>query len=508
MKSSDDRPDWKRVSAYFRESASPDDAPAIDDRTWVDLDMADVFVTLDRTRSSVGRAVLYAMLRRPLFDPEQWERREQAVSALVRDPTARARIGKVMRKLGEQREGEVFRFLAYLRQQVSDRRRWLYLALGFLPLALVPAAIFLGSLGIAALAVAVIANLVIHYRLKPEVAAESPSYQYLHRLLVAAGRIAGSPPQPVARECAELATLVRSLRTIRRRTAFLSTPAGISGDILALFGELLRSVFLLEVRAYYSAHNEIIARMADLSRVYELVGTMDALAGVADLRAAAPAIAVPEIERGSTLVFDGEDLVHPLLADPVANSIRIEGRGIVITGSNMSGKSTFLRTLGINAVLATTLCLAFGRRLRLTPLFVVTSITNQDNILGGESHYLVEAKRLLVLLEAARRVPPALLIVDEILAGTNSEERIAASVRILTHLAGLPCLVAAATHDRPIASALAAAFDNVHFTHLVEVAGLEFDYRLRQGIVESGNALRLLRLLGYPPQILDDGAKP
>jgi hypothetical protein len=145
--------------------------------------------------------------------------------------------------------------------------------------------------------------------------------------------------------------------------------------------------------------------------------------------------------------------------------------------------------------------IAYARRFTVRPMLAVSSITNRDNLLSSQSHYFVEAKRLLDILSAARGPRPAFVIIDEILSGTNSEERIAASTRILRHLSGMNCLVVAATHDRPIAAALSGAYDNLHFTHLVEREGLQFDYRLRDGIVESGNAIRLLRLLGYPPEI-------
>jgi DNA mismatch repair ATPase MutS len=186
----------------------------------------------------------------------------------------------------------------------------------------------------------------------------------------------------------------------------------------------------------------------------------------------------------------------------------MEGRGIIVTGSNMSGKSTFLRTLGVNQVLAMTICVAFARRYRVSPLLTMSSITNRDSLLDAESHYLVEARRLLALMAAGRGGHPALLIIDEILSGTNSEERIEASIRILRHFAGLQCLAVAATHDRPIAAALDGAYVNIHFTHSIDGEGLEFDYRLHEGIVEAGNAFRLLRLLGYPEEILDDPSAP
>jgi len=266
--------------------------------------------------------------------------------------------------------------------------------------------------------------------------------------------------------------------------------------------EYVRQYFLQEVTTYFFVHNEVIRRMDDLARVYGLVGEVDALAAVATVRKETPRLRTPEYADG--VLFEAEDIVHPLLETPVANSLKMQEKGIVITGSNMSGKSTFLRAIGVNQVLATTICAAFARWLRTSALLTVTSITNRDNLLASESHYLVEAKRLPDILSTGRGEHPALVIIDEILSGTNSEERIAASVRILRHLAGLNCRVVAATHDRAIAAGVEGAYGNLHFTHRVEEEGLEFDYKLREGIVEAGNAIRLLRLLGYPAQILED----
>lgn len=340
------------ISCYYRERTNAGDSPVIDDRTWADLDMDAVFQKLDRTRSSVGQARLYDMMRRPLFDGAALTARTARIRGLMDDPRGRLKLTKVFSRLGVQREGEVYQFLSFMRTRIEDKKRYLFLALSVLAFIAIPAAILLGLKGLVLLAVVAI--------------------------------------------------------------------------------------------------------------------------------------------------------VHPLLEAPVANSLSMHEKGIVITGSNMSGKSTFLRTIGVNQVLATTICAAFALRLRTSALLTVTSITNRDNLLASESHYLVEAKRLLDILAAARGEHPALVIIDEILSGTNSEERIAASIRILRHLAGLNCRVVAATHDRAIAADLEGAYKNLHFTHRVEKEGLEFDYKLRDGIVEAGNAIRLLRLLGYPAQILED----
>ncbi len=499
-----DRRSTELISCYFREGPARDAPSVIDDRTWSDLDMDEVFFTTDRTRSSIGQGCLYAMLRLPLRDAAELEDRAARVEALRRNDRARIRVSAILRRLGFQRDSEVFQFLSSMPKQISNRRRFLYLGLSILAILGIPAAIFTGIPGILLLAAVLITNMVLHYRFKAVVSVESPSYEFLHRVLRAAGALGKLEVPGLQDHLDELDGLAAGLRGLRRRTAFLATPSGVSGDILSLLLEYIRQFFLQEVTTYFFVHNEIMTRMDRLVRLYTLVGETDAVASVATLRKERPDLAVPVIEGSGKLVIEAEGLTHPLLEHPVANAFRMEGKGLLVTGSNMSGKSTFLRTLGVNQVLATTVRVAFARRFVVSPLLTVSSITNRDSLLDAESHYIVEARRLLALLAAGHGSHPALLIIDEILSGTNSEERIAASTRILRHIAGLNCLVVAATHDRPIAAALDSVYENVHFTHRVDGEGLEFDYRLHAGIVEAGNAFRLLRLLGYPKEILDD----
>jgi len=488
------------VEAFYRGRRDAPATPVIDDRTWGDLDMDEVFHAIDRTRSSVGQACLYDMLRRPLFDATEIEERARRTHALAADGAARGRLSRVLTRLGVQRDGEAFRFLVSHSASISDKRRFIFIALSILVFVGIALVVGFGLNGLILLAPVVITNFIIHYKHKTVVVVESPSYQYLHRLMAAADRLPRLRIAHVSARAEALGELSKSFRRLRRRTALLMSPTGLSGDIVSVLIEYIRACFLQEVITHYLAHNEIVARRAELIRMYGLVGEIDAFLSVATLRAERPTLCTPQIVPGRQ--FEGEGMVHPLLEKPVANSLTMAGRGVVVTGSNMSGKSTFLRTIGVNQILATTLGLAFARRMRITAMLTVSSITNRDNILASESHYLVEAKRLLDILAAARDMRPALVIIDEILSGTNSEERIAASISILRHLAGLNCLVVAATHDRAIAADLGGIYGTAHFTHKVEEEGLQFDYTLREGIVEAGNAIKLLRLLGYPQEIM------
>ena len=300
--------------------------PSVDDRTWADLDMDAVFLRLDRTRSSVGQACLYDLLRRPVRDPAALSERSSKIGALAKDSRARARIGRVLSRLGIQRDAEVFQFLSSIRGTVENRRRYLYLALSIAAVVVIPLVAVFGLRAVAVLVLVAIVNLVLHYRFKAIVTVESPSYEYLFRLLGAAQRLGGMDGEALRAETEALRDLSRSLAKIRRRCGVLMTPTGFSGDIVSLFLEYLRMYFLLEVTAYFFVHNEILHRMKDLSRLYGLVGGIDALVALATLRRETPRHCVPEMQ-GAEMRLEVEDAVHPLLDEPVANSIRLKRPG-------------------------------------------------------------------------------------------------------------------------------------------------------------------------------------
>jgi len=502
--------DWGYISTFFREEPGGCAAELIDDRTWDDLDLGDVFRLLDRTRSSVGQAALFRLMRTPLEDAV-FRTRTAKISALIEDETGRVRASRILGRLGFQRDGEIYGFLSYVSMTIREDRRFIFPVLGVLAALSALAPAFLGLPGLAVTVGIVLVNFIVHYSCKAKVETESPSFAYLHRLLTAAERLSRLGIPALQSEISGLRALVPGLRRLRSRTRFLFGSGGLAMDVMGMLSEYIKIMFLLEVTAYYFSHNEMISRMADLKSAYRIVGEIDAVTAIAAFRAESGACITPELEAGKRLL-DAQGVIHPLLPDAVPNSIRLDGKGVIVTGSNMSGKSTFLRTLGVNQVLASTLCTVFARSYRSSFFLTVSSITSRDSLRRAESRYLSEAKRMLFILKCVKDGLPVLAIIDEILSGTNSEERIAASIRLLRAVAGGAGLVVAATHDREIAAALDGAYANSHFTHEIgeaaapaasgsPVGALEFDYVLRNGIVERGNAIRLLAHIGFPPEI-------
>lgn len=249
---------------------------------------------------------------------------------------------------------------------------------------------------------------------------------------------------------------------------------------------------------------------------FEALGELEALSALAALAWDEPTWSFPTI--GGDVGLDAKELGHPLLPreEMKSSSVSLDppGRFLLITGSNMSGKSTLLRSLGLAAVLGQTGSVVCARSLRMSPLRTFTSMRIRDSLTGGVSLFMAELLRLKALVDAADRPPsePALLyLVDEVLQGTNSEERRVAARRIVSHLLGQKAIGAVTTHDLALHDdpLLDPASTKVHFRETVEEDGdriLTFDYVLRPGLATSRNALKLLKMVGLddtPPRTGD-----
>lgn len=242
---------------------------------------------------------------------------------------------------------------------------------------------------------------------------------------------------------------------------------------------------------------------------FEALGELEALSALATLAHDQPEWCFPELREGDA-GFEADDLGHPLLSDAErkTSSVRLDepGRFLLVTGSNMSGKSTLLRSIGLAAVLGQAGSVVCASRVVMTPLRTFTSMRIHDSLTGGVSLFMAELLRLKALVDAAdegsREGAPALLyLIDEVLQGTNSEERRVAARRIITHLLSSNAIGAVTTHDLALHEdpTLDPASSKVHFRETVGEAGsdvLSFDYVLRPGLATSRNALKLLRLVG------------
>jgi len=239
-----------------------------------------------------------------------------------------------------------------------------------------------------------------------------------------------------------------------------------------------------------------------LRRWLGAVGEIEALCALAAYAWEHPADAYPEFASGAAC-FDGEELAHPLLdaSRAVRNSVRLGADlcVLIVSGSNMSGKSTLLRTVGTNLVLAQAGAPVRARRLRLSPLALGASIRIMDSLRGGTSRFYAEITRLHQIMELTAGPLPVLFLLDELLHGTNSHDRRIGAEAIVRGLVDRGAMGLLTTHDLAlahIAEALAPRAANVHFQDYLENGRMSFDYQLHAGVVEKSNALELMRSVG------------
>ena len=231
------------------------------------------------------------------------------------------------------------------------------------------------------------------------------------------------------------------------------------------------------------------------------LGECEALLALSAYSYERPSDPSPELVDDNAGLFEAEGLAHPLVPDAVRNDLALGGdlRLLIVSGSNMSGKSTLLRAVGLNAVLAWAGAPIRANRLRISPLCVGASIKVLDSLQDGRSRFYAEITRLREIAELARNRPSVLFLVDELLSGTNSHDRRIGAAAIVRTLVERGAIGLITTHDLAltgIAADLAGRAANVHFEDTLSNGSLHFDYRLRRGVVERSNALDLMRSVG------------
>jgi DNA mismatch repair ATPase MutS len=241
---------------------------------------------------------------------------------------------------------------------------------------------------------------------------------------------------------------------------------------------------------------------SEVDRWLRAVGEMEALCSLASFAFERPEYPFPEVVDGST-VLEAEDLRHPLLlrAHCVPNTIKLGGdlQLLVISGSNMSGKSTLLRTVGTNVALALAGAPVSAQRMKLSLLAIGATLRVQDSLLGGTSRFYAEIQRLRDIMELTEKPLPVLLLLDEILYGTNSHDRTIGAEAVIRGLVEQGAIGFVTTHDlalAKVADALAPRAANAHFEDRLEDGKMIFDYMLRPGVVQRSNALALMRAVG------------
>ena len=484
----------------------------IDDITWNDLGMDDLFKRMNYTLSASGEEYLYYTLRTLKEDEEELSHFDEVVEFFGEHMEERVKIQLLAKKLGHTGKYSLYDYLDNLDTlgERSNQKSLLLNAL-FIPLIGI---LFLPlkdglnfSVGILGIVLLVIHNILTYFKEKGEIDPYITSFAYVLRLLDVCEKISKVSVTPCSKEWEVLKKAGKSMQVMKRNSYWVMSPSrnNSSGNILEVFMDYVRMVFHVDLIKFNNMLKVLRTHVEDVDSMVCVVGYLETAISVWAYRDSLTNGWCKPYFTGENFL-EIQDAYHPLLEHPVKNSIRTE-RGVLLTGSNASGKSTFLKTVALNAILGQTIytCTATsycGEKYR-----IFSSMSLRDDIDSGESYYIVEIKALKRIMDSVGLNQKILCFVDEVLRGTNTVERIAASSRILKSLSGAGVLCFAATHDIELTDLLQETYDNYHFEEDVRDGDVFFNYCLMSGKATTRNAIKLLELIGYDEKIIREASE-
>ncbi len=268
-----------------------------------------------------------------------------------------------------------------------------------------------------------------------------------------------------------------------------------------VLSEFIKIQFLLEPIIVFNVIKKLDKKKEAIQDLFDLFGRIDCAFSIASLRQSLIHYCKPIIES-SNLHFD--KMYHPLINNCVPNAIRLNNKSILLTGSNMSGKTTFIRSIAINLLLAQTINTCFASYFRSPPMRIFSAIRISDDVLSGKSYYFEEVLVINEILKESRSGIKALFLLDEIFKGTNTIERISAGKAVLSYLAKSGNVVFVSTHDIELTELLTKEYELFHFTEEVKDGKVHFDYKLKSGEIKTRNAIKILEINGYPLELIDE----
>ncbi|HEY0712823.1 MAG TPA: DNA mismatch repair protein MutS [Polyangia bacterium] len=466
-----------------------------------------LFSMLNMARTSAGQETLAAWLLSPAPTPDEIVARQAAVAELAAAVELRESLWRAGGMVGRDvKPRALIAWLSATPEPASTRARVAAFAVGLIGLTGL-VAVFAGEVGLAVAAFVVV--WLLSRRFRPYVRSVGEGAQNRAEELTAVVKLA-EIVEGTAFSSSKLNALKAALgaadRPARHAVNKLLRLVGYfemrRSALLALLGTpvLAFTQFAMAIEIWRKNHGAAAAHWI------AAIGELEALTSLGTFAFEHPALPFPEIVADSEGPrFEGEAVAHPLLPAEtrVANDVSLhpQRRLLLVTGSNMSGKSTYLRTIGTNTVLALAGAPVVAKRLRLSRLAIGASLRTSDSLQAGVSRFFAEIQRLRSIVDLCENNRLALYLLDEILHGTNSEDRLAGGGALVKRLCERGSVGLCTTHDLALARIvddLGTVAVNVHFEDVISDGKITFDYRLRPGVVTRGNAIALMKLVGLP----------
>ncbi len=494
------------IEKYFLKKDNKECFQVLSNKTCNDLDFEELFMFLDRTTSKVGQQCLYNKIRAIPNGINDIEIKENLIKELTKNKYLRDKIQLKLHKLSNNK---AFSISSLFQNKHPSPPKWFFIVklLAFISFLLILTTVLYNFKIIIVFVGVFIVNMGIHYWNKRYL------YQYVNSIpqLLILNDIANSFQKDTFFKDiinSELEHSIRIINQIRNGMSFFRLEASLQSDASSIFWsilELFKIAFLLEPIILFSILKRLETKKKEIEDVFCFVGEIDVLISIASLRFGLNTYCRPSIINSSKII--AKNIYHPLIPNSIPNSISILNKSILLTGSNMSGKTSFIRTIGLNMITGLTINTCFAESILIPKLRIYSAIRISDDLMNNKSYYFEEVLTIKKMIEKSTARSSNLFLLDEIFKGTNTIERISAGKAVLSTLSKNNNIVLVSTHDIELTDMLSEEYELYHFSEIVKNNNVDFDYKLKEGKLTKRNAIRILQINNYPKDLIAEAIK-
>lgn len=482
----------------------------VDDITWNDLDMDLLFERMNYTQSSCGEEYLYYTLRNPAFSEESLNNLEEKVKYFDNHDEKRVDAQLLFLKLGKLGKYSLYDYLDHL-DVLGPVKNMSFIVWDILILLAILLMVYSVPLGIIVLIAVICHNIFAYFKKKKEIEPYITSFSYIFSMLSTIQDLVVTLDDPLFSDETETMKHCRKVMKNFKRGSFLvmnPRNSNLGSNPLEILIDYACMIFFVDLLKFNQMLSVVRGQVEQIEKCLVVIGSLETEISIALYRASlANGYCIPTFGHESV---ETKACYHPLLTNPIKNSLS-DGKNVLLTGSNASGKSTFLKMVALNMILAETIHTCTADSFGTGFYEVISSMSLKDSISEGDSYYIAEIKAIKRMFDQIRENESdgikVVCFLDEVLRGTNTVERIAGAAQILKAIVNTNSYCFAATHDIELTEILEGYFKNYHFEESIENNDIYFSYELLEGKAKTRNAIKLLQCMGFDNALIEEAEK-
>ncbi len=488
------------ISTYLEKREDEIELKFVDSKTWSDLNFDAIFATLDRNITGIGEQYLYFLLHKYEDNNKILADKIKLIEKLKADQKLRENI-QLQLLLLKGRNSYFIPYIIFDDKLPFTKFYRLFYFLAVLPLLSIPL-FFIAQKYLFLTFGLLLVNLLVNKIFSKKTDKYSAGFSALSSLIITSRALTKINTEAEIVDLTYLKSKNKLLKKLGNKLGYLVIDSSKMNGLIAAVIEYFNVYMLMNLITYFRSVNILLKYQQEIQKIYETVARLDSYISIASFLEEVKTYTVPNFNTEKTIMF--ENLFHPLIENAVSNTseTKLES-SVLITGSNMSGKTTFIKNIGVNIILSQTLSFCLAKYFNTHKFIVKSAIEREEDLQGGKSYFFAEVEDLKNFVRLSENSGDYLFLIDEIFRGTNTMERLAASTAVLKYL-DKQNKVMVTTHDIELQYLLQNRFEMFHFSEQIEDDNYFFDYKIQKGPAKSGNAIKLLEIEKYPLSLTEE----